>query len=427
MMRARKDCKVGSLVREKGNGVASKYLTNELCGRLQNTTTRLTADRQHDKLGRLLKMANTPQNGLAVNHEYQYNDANQRVRSVQADGSYWLYEYDSLGQVKSGKKYWNDHTPVAGQQFEYGHDDIGNRTHTRTGGDESGANLRQANYTRNLLNQYSSRTVPGYADVLGLTLATYTVTVNDAATHRKGEYFRRELSIGNSSDPVWESVTVKTNGVTGATGNLFVPETPEAFAYDDDGNLTSDGRWDYTWDAENRLIRLVAKNTSPEVGPQQRIEFEYDWRGRRIGKKVWNNVAGTGSPDLDQRFVYDGWNLTAILNSSFSILNSFMWGSDLSGSLQGAGGVGGLVKVYDGATAKHCYPGYDGNGNVTVLVDGDNGQVVANYEYGPFGELLRSTGIVAKNNPFRFSTKYQDGETDFLYYGYRYYNPSKGR
>jgi RHS repeat-associated protein len=30
-------------------------------------------------------------------------------------------------------------------------------------------------------------------------------------------------------------------------------------------------------------------------------------------------------------------------------------------------------------------------------------------------------------NPFRFSTKYQDDETDLLYYGYRYYNPSTGR
>jgi hypothetical protein len=50
--------------------------------KLQNTTTGLTADREHDKLGRLLKMANTPQNGLAVNHEYRYNDANQRVRSA---------------------------------------------------------------------------------------------------------------------------------------------------------------------------------------------------------------------------------------------------------------------------------------------------------------------------------------------------------
>jgi RHS repeat-associated protein len=34
---------------------------------------------------------------------------------------------------------------------------------------------------------------------------------------------------------------------------------------------------------------------------------------------------------------------------------------------------------------------------------------------------------MAKANPFRFSTKYQDDETDLLYYGYRYYSPSTGR
>jgi RHS repeat-associated protein len=34
---------------------------------------------------------------------------------------------------------------------------------------------------------------------------------------------------------------------------------------------------------------------------------------------------------------------------------------------------------------------------------------------------------MAKVNPFRFSTKYQDDETDMLYYGYRYYTASTGR
>jgi len=34
---------------------------------------------------------------------------------------------------------------------------------------------------------------------------------------------------------------------------------------------------------------------------------------------------------------------------------------------------------------------------------------------------------MAKANPFRFSTKYQDDETELLYYGYRYYNASTGR
>ena len=46
---------------------------------------------------------------------------------------------------------------------------------------------------------------------------------------------------------------------------------------------------------------------------------------------------------------------------------------------------------------------------------------------GPFGEVIRATGPMAKANPFRFSTKYQDDETDLLYYGYRYYSLSMGR
>lgn len=45
---------------------------------------------------------------------------------------------------------------------------------------------------------------------------------------------------------------------------------------------------------------------------------------------------------------------------------------------------------------------------------------------GPFGEVIRSTGPMAKVNPIRFSTKFQDDESDLLYYGYRYYKPSTG-
>jgi len=34
---------------------------------------------------------------------------------------------------------------------------------------------------------------------------------------------------------------------------------------------------------------------------------------------------------------------------------------------------------------------------------------------------------MARANPFRFSTKFQDDETGLLYYGFRYYDPSTGR
>ena len=389
-----------------------------------SSTTRLTADRTHDKLNRLTVMVNTPQSGLPVSFAYQYNDANQRIRTVLADGSYWVYEYDEQGQVISGRRFWADHTPVAGQQFDYAFDDIGNRQTTLAGGDQTGGNQRSATYTADRLNRYSSRTVPATFDVLGLATATSAVTVNSQTAYRKGEYFRREVTASNSSAPDWEGVTVSVSGVSSVTGNVWVPQTPESYTYDDDGNTLTDGRWTYTWDAENRLIRLVARTAT---GPQQRLDFEYDHQGRRIRKTVYSNTAGTPPAATDLKFIYDGWNLIAEVSSADALVRQYMWGTDLSGSIQGAGGVGGLVKIYDHASSKTYFPGYDGNGNIAVLVDGDTGAAGAAYEYGPFGELIRASGTYAATCPFRFSTKYQDKETDLLYYGYRHYNPSTGR
>ena len=126
--------------------------------------------------------------------------------------------------------------------------------------------------------------------------------------------------------------------------------------------------------------------------------------------------------------------LVAELNaaSSNARLRTYLWGIDLSGQAEpapnGAGGVGGLLLVTDyvGGTTHH-WPAYDGNGNVPALVAEANGSLSARYEYGPFGETLRATGPMAKKNPLRFSTKYTDDQTGFLYYGYRFYNPTSGR
>ena len=115
---------------------------------------------------------------------------------------------------------------------------------------------------------------------------------------------------------------------------------------------------------------------------------------------------------------------SSMLDAS-AVTKSFLWGLDLSGSMQGAGGVGGLLAVKTNGVAHFC--AYDGNGNVAALVNAVTGENAAQYEYGPFGEVIRESGVMAKVNPFRFSTKYQDSESDLLYYGYRFYNPSAGR
>jgi hypothetical protein len=359
--------------------------------------------------------------------------ANHRRQITQADGSWWMHNYDSLGQVTSGKKYWSNWTPVAGEQFEYAFDNIGNRMSTTAGGDSTGyeTSLRSASYTINNLNQYTSRTVPGTVDVMGLAYATAGVTVNGNAAYRKGEFYDYALPITNSTAPAWQPVTVQAalSGLTNRdTGNIFLPQTPENYTYDLDGNLLSDGRWNYTWDAENRLIGMQALSTVPS-GANYQLGFVYDYHGRRIAKIAQNHAGGSWSITASNTFAYDRWNPVAELNATNNaVIRSYMWGQDLSGSAQGAGGVGGLLEeTYVGSSTTNCFVAFDGNGNVGGFVNAADGTVAAQYECGPFGELIRATGPLAKANPFRSSTKYQDDETGLLYYSYRFYSASMGR
>jgi RHS repeat-associated protein len=389
---------------------------------LSQGTNTVSTLRQYDNLNRLTSIGTTA-GGVPLSFGYRYSDANQRTNVASADGSYWYYHYDALGQVDTGKRYWKDGTAIPGQQFGYTHDNIGNRTAAKVGSDQNATA-----YTPNPLNQYENRTVPSTVDITGNAnaAASVTVTVGGQASpsvYRHNEYYQATGTVNNTNSPAWAPVTVSaTRGGTNNTqsGNLLVPPATQTFQYDADGNLTSDLVWNYTWDAENRLIKMDCQVAGPSA---QHLAFEYDWQGRRIHKVVkdanQNNLT-------DLRFLYDRWNLLAVLTSDLRPLTSFLWGLDLTSTQQGAGGVGGLLAITDAASGTH-FVCYDGNGNVTALVKATDGSTTARYEYGPFGELLRATGPMAKLNPLRFSTKYEDDETDLVYYGYRYYSPSLGR
>jgi len=238
-------------------------------------TTRMTTEQLFDHLNRLTLISNSV-GGTSAGYPafgYAHNSANQRAAITNANGSRWIYSYDSLGQVTSGKKYWSDGSLVLGQQFDYTFDDIGNRKTAVSGGDASGNNKRTQTYSANNLNQYSQRTVPGYLDIIGTATTTATVVVNTTATTRKGDYYRAELSVANSATAVWQTITnvaflpSGTNELaTNSIGHQFVPKSAEAFGYDADGNQTNDGRWTLTWDGENRLIQMQSLSSAP-IGP----------------------------------------------------------------------------------------------------------------------------------------------------------------
>ncbi len=415
------------------------YLANSpLVGNItfqRNGTTVMTTTKQYDLLNRLTSIG-TVGGTNNFTYNYSYNPANQRTSVTNADNSYWVYQYDNLGQVISGKKYWSSGTPVAGQQFTYNFDDIGNRKSTASGGDATGSNLRSATYFINNLNQYTSRSVPGYATILGSANSNATVSVNLQRAVRQGNYFADEVPVTNTSAAIYQSLTnlaVLNNGTNADItvtnlGSVLIPQTPEAFVYDLDGNMTTNGRWTALWDGENRATNFTSLSTLPTAA-KIKVDCVYDFQGRRVQKVVSTNNGTTYITVSTNRYIYDGWNLIGILDGGNNLQYSFQWGTDLSGTIQGAGGVGGLISmtIYSGANAGTYDYAYDGNGDVTGLINVTNSQVAAQYEYDAFGNPLRSTGTLALSNPVQFSTKFYDLETKLNHYGYRYYDANQGR
>ena len=145
--------------------------------------------------------------------------------------------------------------------------------------------------------------------------------------------------------------------------------------YDLDGNLTNDGVRVYSWNGENRLTGV--EPLSPASG-DKKVAVAYDYMGRRIEKVVSTYSAGW-SVTQTNTYLYDGWNLVqeTIRNPQSAITNHYTWGLDLSGTLQGAGGIGGLLawtRSDDQKTFLYCF---DANGNVTELLDADDGSLAA--------------------------------------------------
>ena len=151
---------------------------------------------------------------------------------------------------------------------------------------------------------------------------------------------------------------------------------------------------------------------------------------------TWSGPPDTGgfANPVRTRYVYapGGWRLLAELDDAGTVRRRYVWGQDLAGATgvetNHAGGIGGLLvmRQHVGGAALSYFAGYDGNGNVTALVQSD-GTIGARYEYGPFGEPIRVSGPVSESNPFRWSTKFTDPESGLVYYGLRYYAPRLGR
>jgi RHS repeat-associated protein len=179
----------------------------------------------------------------------------------------------------------------------------------------------------------------------------------------------------------------------------------------------------FTWDAENRLIAVETDTI--------RVAYAYDGLSRRVRRTEFTRATPlvTWAQTADRHYLYDGWNVIAEYEGGTGVppvipARTHLWGLDLSNTVQEAGGVGGLLSVKEGDTAK--YYTFDGNGNVSEVLD-SAGSVQAHYEYDLFGNTTIGTGTWVDSNVWRFSSKPVDATSRLYYYGYRFCNPLLGR
>jgi RHS repeat-associated protein len=336
--------------------------------------------------------------------------------------------YNDRSEMTSDKAYLGGtSTVLTGRDFAYTYDYMGNRKTAKH-------NTHNGTYNVSITNAYSQRTVSLNFDVAGAADSGATVTVNGSSSGvtRHGEYFFKPHPLMNSSNPVFTTLTV-SDGTISTFLDAFVAKTPEVFGYDLDGNLKSDGRWVYSYDAENRLIWLETAAAAITAGhPKIGLEFYYDYLGRRVRKLDYTWSGSAWVEQDDRRFIYRGWNQVAEFwgpYSGGSFVSTYsrqvVRGMDLAGPGQRAGGIGGVLMVQEGGES--YLPAYDALGNVHAMIKASDGSIAAAYEYDAYGRTLRESGPYAAQNPFRFSTKYTDIETGLVYHDTRYYAPSLGR
>lgn len=395
-----------------------------------------------DRLGRILS---STVEGVATN-VYAY-DRHGRVTNEWQNGVSIVRSYDALGREEG---YELGGGALPGSSVEYAYDDLGrfasvgfstNRAEYAylpgsdlVSGYSIGDFRRSVFYEtqRNLIaavtNSFGTNLVSAFdyaSDILGRRVSRLdtfggettqnTFSYNDrsevvSAAMGDHDYAYAYDPIGNRTSSTEDGATAvyEANELNQYAAIERVAGTEEP-AYDDDGNMTETGDgWFYEWNGENRMV--LASNAVHVV------RYAYDARGRMVSKRV------EGPEPSDKTQVWDGWNI--ILENDSGVPTVNVWGLDIDGTLQGAGGVGGLLAVLraDGT----FFPAYDANGNVTEYV-ARNGGAAAHYAYSPCGRCFQSEGFLHGCFSFRFSTKPFCGTTRLNEYEFRNYSPQFGK
>ena len=225
-------------------------------------------------------------------------------------------------------------------------------------------------FSVNTLNELTTVGRSGTFTVAGTTTTNATsVTINGSAASRYNDATFAlggfTLTNGNNAYTAIGQDVLGRKDTNSITVNL--PSTV-SYSYDLNGNLLNDGTRYFSYDDENQLTSVTVSNA-------WRSEFVYDGNMRRRIRREYTWAASAWVKTNEVRYVYDGNLPIQERDLNNFPLVSYTRGKDLSGSLQGAGGIGGLLARTDhhllaiGDTGAHAYYHADGNGNITALIN----------------------------------------------------------
>jgi RHS repeat-associated protein len=330
------------------------------------------------------------------------------------------YTYDDIGQLKTAWAYDTNSTQRVNERFGYFYDAAGNAQY-RTN------NALIHTFNVNSMNQLTTVTRNGTMTVAGTTTCEATnVTVN---TSNALQY--ADVTFASTNHTLSDGTNIFTaigkDNLGRADTNIatvYLPATA-SFTFDSNGNLTYDGHKALEYDDENQLTRITATN-------QWKSEFSYDGKMRRRIRKEYIWQSSTWLLSNEVRYVYDN-HLIVQERDVFNFATvTYTRGPDLSGSLEGAGGISGLLARTDNAvyatipSNAHAYYYADANGNIIGLYNAQE-HVMARYIYDPFGHVLSISGALGEANVYRFSSKEAHVRSGLVYYHYRYYDPNVHR
>ena len=136
-------------------------------------------------------------------------------------------------------------------------------------------------------------------------------------------------TIGNR---LWSAENAATNSYTANNLNQYTSAAASTnLVYDADGNLTNNGIFSYSYDAENRLV--AAYPVSPVVGSLSVLN-RYDHRHRRVQKIVKQYDGTTWEPAETHTFVWDENNIVLekiAFADGTTRMCEYFWGMDKSG------------------------------------------------------------------------------------------------